>query len=111
MPHHTSPAREAAIYARAVEQELTQLRKALREAEDNLAGLHRMLKAPVPKGGSRTIKGSRTKLSLLDRAAQASFGSLTNTIVRDIGSGSFYDSAASAGSGLLAALQLGQRIS
>jgi hypothetical protein len=81
MRKRTSIDREAALFAGRASQQLRQLQSAMRSSEDNLTGLHRILKVPVPTG-SRYIKGSRTPASLLAQIGGASVSALLT--------GSFY---------------------
>ena len=70
-----APKLPTAAALRKTDQNLAQMRRALRQAEDDLAGLHKMLKVAVPHGGKRTIPGTRANTSLLNQAVRQSLGS------------------------------------
>ena len=109
----------AASFAQNASRQLAAMQSQLRAFSDRVAGLEGAIKAPVPAGGTRTIKGSRTTTSPFVTAAESSFGSLFAGGLLDeagIGGGaasraSFYISQAQSGSNWLSALTLGQRIS
>ena len=50
--------------------ELASLNRAMRASEDSLAGLHRMLKVPTTKKPRSVIKGTTTRNSFYQSAAQ-----------------------------------------
>ena len=109
-------ARQASSFAQAAQREQASLRRDLNRLRDGLAGLQQAIKAPVPRGGSRTIKGTRTQLSALDKAGGAVFSSLLRGGVNDLlgGSsgtlGSFYTSSAQYASQLMNFSNDAQRI-
>lgn len=105
--------RQSAAFASAAERELAQLRKSLKAAEDKLAGLHRTLRVPAPKGGRRTIPGKRGNPSVFERAGISSLGNFFARGLLDeigLGSGGFYASRTQMSSVWADILQLGQRI-
>ena len=94
-------------------QELAAMRRALRQAEDDLAGLHRMLRVATPKGGRRTIKSSRSGPSPLERIGITSLGhGAADAILSggDVSLASFAPSNAQIASQLLTALSDGERV-
>jgi hypothetical protein len=99
---------EATIFARNTQQELAQLRKAMKSAEDGVAGLDRAIKDPALRVRRHTIKKSTSSPSFF-----AAFGAsvLGGFLGSEIDGGSFYQSAAQKGARLSASSLLGQRIS
>jgi hypothetical protein len=100
--------------ARQAQSEAAMLQRDIRALSDNLSRLSRAVKAPVPTGGSRTIKGSRSSLNPL-------FGAELNSVTKYLvggalggddsdASGSFYSSQAQIAGGALGDLATGQRI-
>ena len=87
--------RGVAQQRRAATVDAVSLEKAMREAEDHLAGLHRMLKIAKPKGGHRMTRVMRTPPSLFEKAGMDSLGNfLASGFSRgDFASGNFQPSA------------------
>jgi hypothetical protein len=119
----------AARFASEAETQLNEMNRAMQSARDSLAGLTRALHVPVPQGGSRTIRGSRSRLSLLDTAGLHSIGGfLSGQIISGggdfiddlsslgidtgdfLGGGSFQQSSTQFAAGLFGASLRGQRI-
>jgi len=101
----------AAVSARQAQSQMAMMQRDLRALSDRLAGYSRAIKAPIPKGGSRTIKGSRSSPSLLDDLGAYAAGDLLGEIGLDNGvSSSFYVSAAQSAGTSQAALTQAQRI-
>ncbi len=57
----------AQTFAAEAEHQFNELASALRSARASLNSLNRSLRVPVPKGGSRTIRGSRSQASIYER--------------------------------------------
>jgi hypothetical protein len=74
MPKIKDPSRLAATFAASAQKEFSALKSALQQAEQSLSKLRGTLHVAVPKGGSRTIKGSRSSPSLLVSAGASSLG-------------------------------------
>ena len=114
-------AHEAAALTRSAQQELAQLRKAMKAAEDSIAGLSRAIKDPSLKTRRQTIKKSTSGPSFLVSLGASLAGGFiggeaasaidpnANTNIKI--SGSFYQSSAQKAAQLSAASLLGQRIS
>ena len=82
MPKIKDPTRLAATFAASAQKEFGALKAALQSAESSMSKLRSSLKVPVPSGGSRTIKGSRSSPSLLVTAGASSLGGFfSNQIV------------------------------
>jgi hypothetical protein len=110
MPKHYTLNGEAARMARAAASELASLQRAMREAEDNLAGLHRMLKVPKTTTQRRTIKGSRSSSSALQSMLETSLGNFAASSMLSGGIGSFSLSSGQIAAELASASLKGQRI-
>ncbi|HEU0118814.1 MAG TPA: hypothetical protein VFR09_09300 [Alphaproteobacteria bacterium] len=109
----TNFAKIDAAFARSTQRQFAELNQALRHLRDNQSGLRRGLRVPIPRGGSRYIKGSRTAPSALERAAINSAGRFISSGFLSsvgLGSGSFYDSTMQIFSSNNSLLQLAQRI-
>jgi hypothetical protein len=120
MPRRLKPIGLAAeAFAQNASRQLAAMQRQLSAFSDRVAGLQNAIKAPVPAGGTRTIKGSRTTVSPFVSAVESSFGSLFAGGLLDeagIGGGaagraSFYMSQAQSGANWLSLATLGQRIS
>jgi hypothetical protein len=112
--------------ARAAASDLASLQRAMRAAEDNLAGLRRMLKVPHTTARPRMIKGSRAAPPLLLGVLGSFVGSSLAGDIRtggndastdsfaasgnSFGSSSFYRSAAQSSAVLARGVLKGQRI-
>jgi hypothetical protein len=119
MPKRTNFAAQSAAAARAAQQELAQLRKSLKAAQDGIAGLKRSLHVPVPKGGRRSTPASRSRPSFLDNLVMSAAGNFTaggilfeSDVSSRLGSsfGSFYTSSAQQASSWADMLQQAQRV-
>lgn len=101
-------------YARQAAQRLFQLERSMKSLRENVAGLNRHLKAPVPTGGNRYLKGSRVAPSLFERAGMNAVGNFfSNGFLSDIGlskSGSFNPSSSQMASQWADMMQMAQRI-
>ena len=99
--------REAAAFTRSAQQELAQLRKAMKSAEDNVAGLTRAIKDPVIRTRRQTIKRSTSSPSFVEAFGASLVGDFISS---EIGGSSFYQSAAQKAARQSAMSLLGQRI-
>ncbi len=101
------------VFARDVQRQFAELNKAVRSLRDNMAGLHRALHAPVPKGGSRYTKSVRSYPSIFVKAGVSSLGNFfAGGFLSDVGlssSGSFYPSQSQMTSQFLDLSQQAQR--
>ena len=113
-------AREATQSITAAQRQLATMQSQLRTLGDRVTGLQAAIKAPVPKGGRNTIKGSHSSLSPFASAELSSVGSMfAGSFLDSVGLGggigasraSFYVSQAQSGAGWLSDLLAGQRIS
>jgi len=114
MARHRNLANEADIFSAGTHQQLIALGKATRALRDKMPGLHKSLRVPIPRGGGRYEKSSRTAPSVFTRAGEAAFGNLLSAdLLPGIGltSGSFYASSSQLSSSWLQAIRQGQRIS
>jgi hypothetical protein len=112
----------AAVTARQAQSSAAGLQRDLRALRDGISGLSRAIRAPVPKGGSRTIKGSRSSINPLLAAAASSLARYAvNSYFADDGdqggnagnggaAASFYKSEAQTAGSAFADLITGQRI-
>jgi len=112
MPKHTPTPHEAARMARAAASELASLQRAMHRAEDNLAGLHRMLKVPnITPRRSSTKKQTTAAPFLLDLFASTIGGFAADSVAPDgNGPASHYPSTAQIAARLTNASIRGQRI-
>jgi hypothetical protein len=119
MPRLKPASLTATRFAQQASRELAAMQSQLRSFSDRVTGLQASIRAPVPAGGTRTIKGSRTAPSPLAASLTNSIGSMFAGGFLDqagIGSGagnqaSFYISQAQSGANYLSMATLGQRIS
>ena len=108
--------REAIAFAQAASRQLSGLQRAMRTAEDSLAGLQHSLHVPVPKGGSRYTKRTITRplpSSIFVTAGLSAFRSGVNSSVRSsfstLTGDSFYTSDAQQNTEFADAYQDAQR--
>ena len=112
-----SPNQEATLFARSAQQELSQLRSALRAAQDSIAGLSRAIKVPNVQPRRKTIRATSSGISpWLSLGASflgaAASDGLTSAFSDGNGSGmsSFYTSPSQQGARMVAMTVLGQRV-
>src|ERR1700744_2521980 len=99
------PQSNAATFARSAQQELSQLRSALRATQDSVAGLSRAIKVPNVQPRRTTIRRTRNGISpwvslgasFLGNAAGARLAGFINPDLGGSGAGSFYQSTSQQG--------------
>jgi hypothetical protein len=101
---------EAAAFARRAEQQIAALNKALKAMSDNMSGLHRGVRVPVPKGGSRYTKRTVSALSPFAAGGLAAFGTFAAGAFNDATGIGNYASSAQVASSWMSAFQKAQRI-
>ena len=114
-----NPVQEAAAFARNAQQELAQLRKAMKAAEDSVAGLTRAIKDPVIRPPRLKTKRTTSGPSFLEALGAGLAGSYLGSDAASTidpgtsvkASSSFYMSSAQKASQLNMLTTLGQRVS